>query len=136
MIEILVGLSLVVGLAMAGILNFSRVKRREGLQAVAFKMVELLEKARNKSLTGEGDTGWKVVVGQTSLSLQDTQDQVSENYNVTSGYELSGPVGEVIFQRVSGLVEECANECVFEVGETGGNLNYQIKVLSSGGVEY
>lgn len=134
-IEILVVMSLVVGMVAAGVMNFGRVRRQEDLQEIALNVVRLVEAGRNKAITGEGDKEWKVVVGASSVSLRDASNQIVDNYNLKSGYEIGG-VGELTFARVNGLVEECASECVLTVAEIGGNLTYEIKVLHSGGVEY
>lgn len=135
-LEILLVAGLSVFLALAGVLSFNQVKRREELFSVAARTVQLLETARAKSIANENDATWKVVIGSNQVSLQDDKSHLVETYRFPEAYMVSGPISEVVFQRIDGFVEECLNNCLFEVKEVSGNLTHEFEVLFSGAVEY
>jgi len=70
-LEILIILSLSTALVISGTLTFSKVKRSEELFSTTLHIVNLLEKARAKSIANEKDRAWKVVIIIDRASLQD-----------------------------------------------------------------
>lgn len=135
-LEILIVMTLIVVITTSGLLTFNQVKRREELFSVVVYIVQLLETARAKSIANEKDTKWKVVMAVNQVSLQDIQGNIVDNYRLPNTYTLTGPINEVVFNRIDGLVAECFNNCLFEVKEVSGNLRYQFNILSSGAIEY
>ena len=135
-LELLVVMVLTAAVSAMGMISFSRLKRQEDLFAITAATVQMLEKARNGSITGKNDLVWKVVINADNLRLEDGQSRVAETYQLPAGYSVSGPVAEIRFNRIDGRVETCPTGCVFTVQEVAGNLTYQWQILASGAVEY
>ena len=135
-LELLMVMGLAAAVSARGMISFSRLKRQEDLFAIAANTVQMLDRARNGSVTGKDDIAWKVVVGEDNLRLENDRGQVEETYRVPAGYGIAGPVGEIRFSRIDGWVEACPTGCVLTVEETGGNLTYELQILASGAVEY
>jgi prepilin-type N-terminal cleavage/methylation domain-containing protein len=129
-----IGLIALVGGMGAGV--YSRVKQNEDMTAVVMQAVHLLNTARSKSVTGEGDMVWKIRLETDKVRLEDETGMTREEYRLPEKYSLFGPVTELVFNRADGRVEMCETGCVFELKETEGTLSYQFKILFSGAVEY
>lgn len=135
-LEILIVTTLAVVMAISGVLIFNQVKRQEELFSVVVHTVRFLETARAKSIANENDTTWKVVMIVDRVGLQDGQGNVAETYQFPEAYMVTGPISEVVFNRIDGWVDECVNNCLFEVKEVHGNLRHEFNILSSGAIEY
>ena len=135
-LELLIVMTLAAVVAAMGMINFSRLKRQEDLPAIVVMAVQLAERARSGSVSGKDGRAWKVMINPGSVSLADDQNRIAETYQVPNGYSLSGPVVEVEFGGIDGVVQSCVPECMFVAQETGGSLNHQWQILASGAVEY
>jgi len=136
MMELLIVMGLVASVAMIGVVSVSRIKKSEDIATVAASVVNVLEEAHAKSLTGEKDRAWKVVMNAEAVTLQTEDGMGMESYNLPEEYMLVGPLAEVVFGRVDGRVLGCEAGCMYEVRELYGSLIYQIQILYSGAIEY
>ena len=136
LIEIMVVIMLMVGITMAGVTGFSRVRLREEMLATVMQIVQLLTKAHANSVGGKDDLSWKVEFSLDKVELKDSLGGVEEEFRLPQRHMLFNPVTEIVFQRGNGRAQECEAGCVIEVREIEGGLSHQIRVLFSGTVEY
>ena len=136
LLEIMIVIGLAGLMALLGMVSFGRVRQREGMAAAAMRVAQILTLARAKSIAGENDKAWKVVVEEERVLLQDELGTTVEQYSLPVNYGLFGPVDEIVFARADGRVEDCETGCVLEIREKEGALSHQVRVLFSGAVEY
>lgn len=130
---IVIVLITIVGLGGAGV--YGQVKQNEDMASAVMQVVQVINEARSRSVTGEDDRGWKVKIETDRVKLADEMGTTEEEYVLPVKYTLS-PAMEVEFDRVNGKVEACVAGCVFELKEVNGSLSYQFRLLFSGIVEY
>lgn len=134
-LELLIVVVLITIVGVGGARVYGQVKQNEDMASAVMKVVQVINEARSRSVTGEDDKGWKVKIEADRVKLQDEVGVTEEEYVLPVKYSL-GPVMEVEFDRVNGVVEVCSSGCEFELREVRGNLNYQFRLLFSGIVEY
>ena len=135
LIELLVVFSLTAILAGGGLLAYSRVKQSQEMEGVVIKVSQIVNDGRAKSVTGEGDTGWKLKWTADKIWLENGRNEKAEEYWLMDSYSLAGPGSELEFNRNDGRIEGCAAGCNFEVRQNNGTQVYQFRVLFSGVVE-
>lgn len=135
-LEVLIVITLSVVMASSGLLVFNRLKRQEEIFSVVVQIVRLLETARAKSVACQNNANWKVVVATDKVTLKDNQGNITETYRLPPAYKVTGPIDEVVFAKIDGLVERCVNNCLFKAEEVSGKLSYEFNILFSGAVEY
>ncbi len=136
LLEILIVISLMTLLGVMGMGVYGKVRQNEDIASVVIQVVHILNSARTRSVTGEKDMEYKVRVESDRVQVQDEVGEVVEEYVFPEKYTLNSPATELVFGRIDGRVVGCESGCVLEVVEVDGGLNYQIKLLFSGVVEY
>jgi len=135
-LEIMVAISLMIIIALAGVNAFSQVKNQEDLAATALHIVQILNTARSNSITGKQNSAWKVDLQTNKVSLKNNQDITIEEYYFPPNHTLFSPLSEIVFDKADGRVQSCQTGCLFEVQKIDTDLSHQFKVLFSGAIEY
>jgi len=135
-LEIMLTISLMIIIALAGINTFNQVKNQEDLTATALHIVQILNTARSNSIAGKQNSAWKVVLEVTKVSLKNNQDITVEEYYFPPNHTLFSPLSEIVFDKADGRVQSCQTGCLFEVQKIDTDLSHQFKVLFSGAIEY
>ena len=137
LLELVLAVSLTTILAVAGLGSISRSKQREDLLAVVVKIVQMIEQAQERSLSGAQDKSWQVILSQSLVRLADADGNGQEFYQLPERHRLiTGGINQINFLRGSGLAQECPGGCYFELKGANANVVYQFRVLYSGAVEY
>ena len=137
LLELVLAVGLTTVLAVVGIGSISRSKQREDLLSVVIRIVQTLQLAQERSMSGAKDTSWKVILGESMVQVSDISGNRQEFYQLPPGDRLmTGGVMEINFARPTGLAQECGSGCTFEVRSNNANVVYQFRILSSGVVEY
>lgn len=135
LIELLITVSLVTVISVIGIASLSRSKQQEDLLSVVINIVQLIERAREQTITGTNDTSWQINLSDSQASLTDQTGTPTETYILPENINLNNNgFNSIHFLRPSGMANECLNYCELELNS--GNSSYQFRVLYSGTVEY
>lgn len=137
LLELILTVSLMTILLVGSLGSISRSKQNEDLLSTVMKIVQFLQLAQERSITGAKDSSWKIILSESLVRLTDDAGNGQEFYQLPAGQKLqTGGVGEIGFIRPGGWAQECPNSCDFAVEINGSNSRYQFRVLPSGVVEY
>ena len=137
LMEVLVAIFLIGTMSLGGMIAYGRVRQQEELLSTVSQIAQLLNLARVRSVSGDNDSTWKVVLTSSTVYLQDDSDTTFEQYALPSGFNLdSGALTQVEFRRASGRVDVCDPECTLTVVRTGSTDTHQLGILYTGVVEY
>jgi len=137
LMEVLVAISLVGLMSVGSMIAYGRVRQQEELSSTVSQIAQLLNLARVRSVAGDNDSTWKVVLTSTVVFLQDDTNTTFEQYALPTGFNLDfGSITQVEFRRASGRVDVCEPGCILTVERTGSTDTHQLGILYTGVVEY
>ena len=137
LLELILTVSVTTILLVGAVGSISRSKQSEDLLATVIKIVQYLQQAQERSITGRDDTSWKIILSESTVRLTNAAGGEPEFYQLPAGQQLQTGGGEEInFRRPAGVAPEGPSGCNFKVVVSGAQAEYQFRVLPSGAVEY